>query len=204
MDQTIQISKASRDFQNAGHLSYVAIGEMCHAMLGSENERLIVHYMQKMYRKKKNRFSYEHTLQATIDGEVAGLITCMPYRELERSLIPTVIQIAAIKHIFVFPHLLNYSPSILSLIRMQEGEQDEYHISMLSVSPEFQRRGVGQALLEEAENEAKAAGYDKISLTVNQVNYKANALYQKLGYEKVGETKASTVTLNRMRKHLSS
>ncbi|MCP6467893.1 GNAT family N-acetyltransferase, partial [Klebsiella pneumoniae] len=60
-----------------------------------------------------------------------------------------------------------------------------------------------QALLEEAEHKAKAAGFNKISLTVNQINYKANALYQKLGYEKVGEAKASMITLNRMRKHLT-
>ncbi|PTJ35231.1 GNAT family N-acetyltransferase [Staphylococcus simulans] len=203
MNDTIKITSASRDFDQAGHLSYVAIGDMCYAMLGSQNDRLIEHYMQKMYRKNKNRFSYEHTLQATINDKVAGLMTCMPYRDLERSLVSTVIQIALLKHIFVFPHILNYYQSILSLIRMQEGEDDEYHVSMLSVSSEFQRRGVGQALLEEAEHKAKAAGFNKISLTVNQINYKANALYQKLGYEKVGEAKASMITLNRMRKHLT-
>ncbi|MGV3066554.1 GNAT family N-acetyltransferase [Staphylococcus simulans] len=47
-------------------------------------------------------------------------------------------------------------------------ENDEYHVSRLSVSSEFQRRGGGQALLAEAENKAKAEGYNKISLTVNQ------------------------------------
>ncbi|MHD0398218.1 GNAT family N-acetyltransferase [Staphylococcus simulans] len=202
MDEPIQITSASRDFDQAGYLNFAAIGEMCHAMLGSQNEPLIEQYMQRLYRKKKNRFSYEHTLQATINGKVAGLMTCMPYRDLERSLVPTVIQIALLKHIFVLPHILNEYRSILSLIRMQEGERDEYHVSMLSVAPEFQRRGVGQALLKEAENKAKAAGYDKISLTVNQLNDKANALYEKLGYQNVGETKASNTILNRMRKYL--
>lgn len=203
MGEPIKITSASRDYNQAGHLNYDAIGNICYAMLGSQNEQLIEHYMQKLYRKKKNRFSFEHTLQATINGKVAGLMTCMPYRDLERSLVPTVLQIALVKHIFVLPHILNNYQAILSLIRMQEGEYDEYHVSMLSVVPEFQRKGVGQALLEEAENKAKVAGYDKISLTVDQTNYKANALYEKLGYEKIGETKASNILLNRMRKYLT-
>ena len=203
VNNAIQITSARPEFKDAGALNYIAIGNLCHVMVGSDNQGVIEHYMQKLYQMRKNRFSYEHTLAAMIDGQVAGLITCMPYRELEKALVPTVVEIIALKRIFVVPQLMIYYKSIFSLINLKEAEEDEYHVSMLSVSSDFQRLGVGQTLLKAAENIAREKGFDKITLTVNQYNDKANALYEKLGYEKVGETTVARETLNKMRKYLN-
>lgn len=202
MEEEIKIQAARPYYQEAGALNYIAIGNLCHVMVGTNHEKTITHYMQRLYNMKGNRFSHEHTLAATINGEVAGLITCMPYQHLEQTLLPTIFQIASLKKLKVIPQLMNYHKSIVSLIQLSEGEQDEYHVSMLSVDSKFQRRGVGKVLLEAAENIAKQKGYHKISLTVNQYNEKANALYQKLGYEKVGSTDVVRVNLNKMRKIL--
>ena len=46
--------------------------------------------------------------------------------------------------------------------------------------------GVGHTLLLAFEGVARELGYDKVSLLVGQFNPRAKALYQSLGYKKIG------------------
>ena len=59
-------------------------------------------------------------------------------------------------------------------------------LKRLFVRPEYRRHGVGRALLEYAESEARARGYDALLLTTNaEMMPLAQRLYETLGY---GET----------------
>ena len=56
-------------------------------------------------------------------------------------------------------------------------------LKRLFVRPEYRRHGVGGALLERAESEARARGYDALLLTTNaQMMPLAQRLYETLGY----------------------
>ncbi len=57
------------------------------------------------------------------------------------------------------------------------------HIFLLYVAPEHRRRGIGAALMDQAEQWATARGDRKIGLQVFQSNQAAITLYQRLGYE---------------------
>ena len=57
------------------------------------------------------------------------------------------------------------------------------NIHDIAVSPRFQRRGVGGALLAAVEAEARARGCCKITLEVLEGNASAIAAYRKAGYE---------------------
>jgi ribosomal protein S18 acetylase RimI-like enzyme len=57
------------------------------------------------------------------------------------------------------------------------------NIHDIAVSPRFQRRGVGRALLAAVEAEARARGCCKITLEVLEGNASAIAAYLKAGYE---------------------
>ena len=72
------------------------------------------------------------------------------------------------------------------LVGLVVGEPHPYEgyawIATIGVHPEFQRRGIGQRLLAEAEARLTAP---LLKLTVRQSNTAAIALYQKFGYASV-------------------
>ncbi len=57
------------------------------------------------------------------------------------------------------------------------------HVFLLYVAPEHRRRGIGSALMHQAEQWAKARGERQIGLQVFQINQLALAFYQDLGYD---------------------
>ena len=60
-------------------------------------------------------------------------------------------------------------------------------IHRLAVHPEQQGRGLGKKLLLYAEGQAKSAGCTSVRIEVYSANAGALALYEKYGYERVGE-----------------
>ena len=56
----------------------------------------------------------------------------------------------------------------------------------LMVADDYRRRGIGNALMESAENWARAVGVRKIELHVFPHNEAALALYDRIGYRRVG------------------
>jgi ribosomal-protein-alanine acetyltransferase len=61
------------------------------------------------------------------------------------------------------------------------------HILTIDVSPAYQRRGIGQLLLQEIERIFKEKGVKASHLEVREDNVAAINLYRKLGYEKIGK-----------------
>jgi ribosomal protein S18 acetylase RimI-like enzyme len=55
-------------------------------------------------------------------------------------------------------------------------------IYYLAVAPEHQRRGLGRAIMAEAECRLRAAGCPKINLQVRTMNQGVIAFYRRLGY----------------------
>lgn len=56
------------------------------------------------------------------------------------------------------------------------------HISHTAVSPDYQRRGVGKQLVENALNALKELGINKVTLVVFADNEKGNAFWEKIGF----------------------
>jgi ribosomal protein S18 acetylase RimI-like enzyme len=52
------------------------------------------------------------------------------------------------------------------------------------VAPEWQRRGIGRALIGHAIQEARASGASRIDLTASDHKQAGRALYQSLGFQK--------------------
>ena len=63
---------------------------------------------------------------------------------------------------------------------------DEASVTNVAVSPNFRKKGYGEALVENAKSIAKEAGAECIFLEVRQSNVPALSLYKKLGFEELG------------------
>ena len=63
----------------------------------------------------------------------------------------------------------------------------EVYITNVAVFPEFRRNGVGKALVEFLVNDMKAENAEFVTLEVRKSNQNAISLYEKCGFEKVGE-----------------
>ena len=67
--------------------------------------------------------------------------------------------------------------------------QHSAHISNLVVRPTHQRQGIGQALVEAAEEAAHAHGYSVVTIGVDQPNRYARRLYERWGYQWLKDTR---------------
>ena len=67
---------------------------------------------------------------------------------------------------------------------------DELHINNIGVRPDFQRQGVGRALLCAALDIASARGARLAVLEVRAGNTAARAMYERVGFKVVGERRS--------------
>lgn len=65
----------------------------------------------------------------------------------------------------------------------------EVYITNVAVFPEIRRKGVGKALVELLVDEMKSENAEFVTLEVRKSNLNAISLYEKCGFQKVGERK---------------
>ena len=199
----IQIEAAQPQHKEGGKLTYAAIDDMAEIILGTYKDKAIEANLQQLWENRANRFSHDISYVAIQNNEVLGEITCGPLTEIENRMTPTVFQIITMNKLKPFRSIFKHPKKFYSLVTMNEGKEGDYHISMLATMPNARGKGVAQKLLAFAENKAKEAGYNKISLTVFKDNDKALKLYKKQGFEIIGEINKKPFYLYQMRKNVN-
>jgi len=63
---------------------------------------------------------------------------------------------------------------------------DELHINTIGVLPDFEGRGIGTALMDDAWRDAKERGIERATLEVAVSNKRAQDLYYRYGFKPVG------------------
>jgi ribosomal protein S18 acetylase RimI-like enzyme len=81
-------------------------------------------------------------------------------------------------------------------------DDEGFVVDNVAVDPAHQGTGVGRALLEFAEAEARRAGYDSIYLYTHELMTENQALYERIGYVEYDRRRHGTATLVYMRKAL--
>ena len=81
-------------------------------------------------------------------------------------------------------------------------EPEAMLIYSVAVDPDYQKRGLGRRLLALAEEQARAAGYQRIRLYTNEHMVENIALYQRLGYAETGREPVAGTVLVHMAKSL--
>jgi ribosomal protein S18 acetylase RimI-like enzyme len=120
---------------------------------------------------------WEHSTVAEVDGEVVGVIQTGvglwfgPSRRLVMLAIRTF-----------GAGLISVWPRYKARQRVEPAQpSDAWYIGELDVDPAYQNRGIGAALLEHAEAEARQLGYKKMSLQTTTIN-PARRLYERQGF----------------------
>ncbi len=115
---------------------------------------------RRRYEREGTPFSYENCKMVELQGAVVGMLVAFPmkvdqdYREADPVLVP------------------------YSLLE----EDESYYICGMAVDEGHRGKGIGTALLSEAERTAQRLRFDKLSLIVFEQNLDAHRLYERVGY----------------------
>jgi ribosomal protein S18 acetylase RimI-like enzyme len=196
----ISIVKADPRFMVGAKLNLMALDYMAYTLAGSEEKSIITQTFRKLWRLKNNRFSHQYAFEAQMDGKTLGMITCYPVPVLKRLAWPTFKQLLSYRKLGLIGYNILNIKQLYSMITMNEGEDDEFHIGTIATLPESRGLGVGSQLLEFAEKQTSLQGFTKCSLTVKKENQLAIKLYQRMGYLITGEINKPAISLYRMAK----
>lgn len=167
------------DAPQAAELILATTGRFGEILFGRGNRARAARAVAGFFSSPHNRFSYRLTHLAEIDGQVAGLLLAFPGSQIGRLTLALQKQMQPVLGIGGSLWMVLYS---LPLLFNVETTADEYYIAHLAVSGPFRRQGIGQRLLELAEQQAEAAGLRRCALTVALDNQPARRLYQHHGY----------------------
>lgn len=137
------------------------------------------------------RYGYSRGLVYEDNGKITGII--FGYTSKEEALIDQPFQ-KILKN--------DHFKENIQLFNEQETLPNEWYIDLISVDENCRGLGIGSKLLEEALQVAKKSGEKWISLNVDQMNPKAQRLYEKKGFKKVTELTLSGHMYNHMQKRI--
>jgi ribosomal protein S18 acetylase RimI-like enzyme len=132
-----------------------------------------------MVRLPKSPIGWERTVVTELDGEIVGIVQAGGHLGGFK-ISPWLVYLAL--HEFGPLGILRILPRFRARARVQPKTPDgAFHIAELDVAPAFRNRGIGGALLDHAEAEARESGYAQMSLTTTTIN-PARRLYERHGF----------------------
>lgn len=169
------------DAEQVATLLSTAIDELSSSLTEFKDKAQIVTLLMQFFKMKRNRFSYQYIDVAKIDNNIVGMVLSFPAEWIDRLSIP-------IEEKLPSNCLTNgelHGSKEIPLISPIEGEEGEYYIDSIAVSPKYRRQGIGRDLLEVARLKGITYRMDTSSLIVNTHNHKARKLYQRVGYKPI-------------------
>jgi len=136
----------------------------------------------------QNGFGFQghraHTV-AVHNGKVVGVASFYNKADSKR------MEMETFKNLLRFYGLINIIPIIIRSLHakkvVESPRSNSIYIANVGVKPEMRSHGVGSALIKQAMEKAKRDGYKEMSLDVASDNPRAEALYQRLGFQFVKE-----------------
>lgn len=112
-------------------------------------------------------FSYRNALIAEIDGEIAAAL--VDYRIAD----PYLVDPAEVPEV------------VRALVKLESMVPGSWYVNVVATFAEFRGMGIGGRLLAAAEERARAAGVDRLSIIVADENEGARRLYERTGYRAI-------------------
>lgn len=174
----------------ASALIYLTMGKMADYLFGSDNAQNAQVILMRLFREKSNRFSYQHTVVASLSGDVTGMAITYSGRLMKSLELPTAFSLIRACGVLGF---IQFVKRAFPLFGVKEAENDEYFISNIAVLSAYQGQGIGKYLLSQIEKTARKQGFNKISLSVDVKNERAFLLYSQTGFNVVETVKIESL-----------
>ena len=142
-------------------------------------------FAMAVVRLPNSPIGWERTVLAELDGKVVGMVQFGSDTPGARSTL-WLTYLALLE--FGPVGILRLLPRMRARRRVQtKAPEGAFNVSQIDVDPEYRNRGIGAALMEYAEAQARAGGYREMSLSTSTSN-PARRLYERRGF-RVIETK---------------
>jgi len=196
------IKKATSDNSEvAAELSIAALGSSVSELFGTTSKEKALGYLSQLWTRKRNRFSYEYSHMAMIEGKPVGLMTCFPGEMTDKTLMPTVWQLIKIGRLPFLKHLMSQLRLLRHFSSQVEAYPDEFYVGTLAVLSEYRGFSIGTQFLGFACELAQNLGFEKCSLIVDVDNEGGIRFYKRHGFV-VAEHITKPVAFYRMVKRL--
>lgn len=178
---SIRPAKAE-DARLVSQLIFLSMGRELSDYLFGGTHLSVGEILEGLFLLDGNRFSKCVAEVAEWNGQPVGALISFPgweftFREITIGL--GLLKLCGVQDV------MRLSLRALSIANGVETYRDEYYLANMAVSPDFQGRGIGWALLAHAEQKALNVGQRKCSLIVGTDNPAAKRLYERFGYRVV-------------------
>lgn len=170
----------SRDGNQAVSLLQQALSTSGDFIFGNGDKEKSHYVLKRLFLARENRFYYQHVFLAEKGSQISGLLLAFRSNLLAHLDLLTGFQLL---RILTPGEMLKLVMRLIKLPMIREAGKNEFYISDLAVSPEFRCQGIGTALLDFAEDQARELELRTCSLIVTMENEKARQLYQRKGYK---------------------
>lgn len=173
------------DLPGVGAVLSEAFGDKLQTIFGRQPQKIQT-LLEAMYAGPIQR-GYDGVFVADMDGRVVGTTVVQPtYTPQENRLFENI----AVRELGL-PRMLR--ASFLLWLLGHNAEPDEAYISDVGVVLECRGEGIGQRLMEHAEDWARYYRYQRLTLWVAEDNAPAIHLYEKTGFS-MSRTRSSLLT----------
>lgn len=177
------------DFKQVALLIVQAMEDLACTFANTDKVEKTFPLFEHFFQQNANQYSFEHTLVYEEEGIIMGSITFYDGRFLTKYRKPFLAYIAE-------------EYNVKDLVIEDETIPEEVYIDTVSVSPEYQRKGIGKKLIAAAIVQSKQENHKKIGLLVDFKNPSAKKLYSALGFEGVGKKQLGTNVYEHLQREL--
>lgn len=147
---------------------------------GGETKEETLENLKTLIRTKESRYSTDYITVAELNKKVVGAIILIPYDKLDKLSIETDIKL--INRIEGFSEKILYIVNSIKYMIFRECRRGNLYISNIATDERTRGLGVGKLLMMYAEQVAKNAEFEGISLLAKNEN--VTKFYEKLNYNK--------------------
>jgi ribosomal protein S18 acetylase RimI-like enzyme len=167
------------DALGAADLIYETMGTFGDYLFGQPGREESIRVVAALFRRPGHLLSFEHSTLAEADGGIVGIAQAFPGAELWKAALGLM---RACIRCFGLRFALGLAWRGLPLASEPVAGADEYYVQTLAVSPSFRNRGIGRALLQNAQRQTAERGFPVCSLDVMLNNPDALRFYQREGF----------------------
>ncbi|MCF0072111.1 GNAT family N-acetyltransferase [Dyadobacter sp. CY261] len=160
------------DVDAVAPLLILGMGHIAGIFAGSENHSDAIPFFRTFFLHQANQYSFKNTFVFEAEEGVVGSINGYD---------------GALLHSLRQPVLDKLREADPTFNPNDETGPGEFYLDCINVHPDHQGKGIGSQLIESLCKHAGTLGHERAGLIVDMVNPAARRLYERLGFEVIGE-----------------